>query len=113
MKPDQDPRSAAAERVQALARGPKGDKGEPGDRGMSPAQRRAFTYLALVVLVYCALLGFGLFHYVRANAQSRCASVLAEATIPLPHPITGNPSRIWEAHFEQLQAKRARDLGCR
>lgn len=110
------------ERIVALGRGDKGDrgaqgaKGDRGDRGrggMTGAQRKAFTYLALVVLVYCGLLGFGLIHYVRQNAQERCASIEQTTRIPVPHPIAGNPSRIWEARYEAIERQRARQLGCR
>ena len=51
-------------------------------------------------------------HVVQGNNQTRCASVEADATIPLPHPVAGNPSREWEAAFEAIQRARAKQLGC-
>lgn len=100
--------------------GPAGPKGDPGQRGatgrrgqgMSGPQRRAFTYLTVVVLVYCALLGVALVHYVNVNAGQRCASTEADARIPLTYPIAGNPSREWDYRFEQIAKQRARYLGC-
>lgn len=67
-------------------------------------------------LIPVALFGLSILftvHYVSANDQQRCSSLLADASIPLPHPIAGNPSREWEAAFEANAALRARQLGCR
>ena len=121
-------------------KGDAGEKGAPGPR-LPRAQRQAIVWMFLANLAFIGVLTVGLFHYTgkltdqqhvvahqqhalarqqreldeatAANSRQRCASVLAEAHIPLPHPIVGNPSRIWEAQFEALQATRARDLGCR
>ncbi len=47
-------------------------------------------------------------HLVREDNQQKCASVVADATIPLP----AGPSRTWDARFEAIQKARARQLGC-
>jgi hypothetical protein len=111
-----DPGSEAGERIQGLATGPKGERGEPG-RGLPRAVARSVAYLFFLAALF-SVASYVILHHeivvaVQGQVQQRCASVLAEAHIPLPHPITGNPSRIWEAKFEELQAQRARDLGCR
>lgn len=66
-------------------------------------------------LIPVALFGLSILftvHYVASNSQQRCSSLLADASIPLPHPIAGNPSREWESAFEKNAAARARQLGC-
>lgn len=64
-----------------------------------------FVAVTVVNLVFTAQM-------IRSNNQVRCASIQAEASIPLPQPVAGNPSRVWEAQFEALMAARARQLGC-
>jgi hypothetical protein len=100
--------------------GDKGDQGSQGERGprgrrgegMTRGTRRAIvTLFALTVAMAVASILFTV-HYVHANNQQRCTSLLADAAIPLPHPIAGNPSREWEAAFEKIAAARAHRLGC-
>jgi hypothetical protein len=77
--------------------------------------RRTLRSVAFLVLLALAVTGVNLLytaHAVNSDNQQRCASVLADATIPLPHPIAGNPSREWEAAFEANARHRARQLGC-
>ena len=73
--------------------------------------RAAAILVALFVVMTAVNLLFTA-QMIRSNTQVRCTSLMAEATIPLPQPVTGNPSREWEAHFEALQTARARHLGC-
>lgn len=96
-------------------RGQKGDTGAQGKRGepgMGRRPRRAVVYLFLLnsALIVAGFLWLG--HTVTVNAQQRCGSILADARIPLPHPIAGNPSREWEAAFEAIEQHRAAQLGC-
>ena len=49
---------------------------------------------------------------IETNLQQRCSSITQDASIPLPHPIAGNPSREWEADFEAIARNRAGQLHC-
>ena len=48
-------------------------------------------------------------HLVQAGDKDRCASVLADAAIPLPQ----GPAREWAAAFEANARARAAQLGCK
>ena len=92
--------------------GNQGNRGEPGVPGLSRPVRRA---LVVVFVLNLGLAGANLLwteHEVMGNSQQRCSSVLADATIPLPHPAAGNPGREWDAAFEANARQRARQLGC-
>lgn len=80
-----------------------------------PSISRKARSAAVLVALAAAVTGANFWftaHTVTSNNQQRCTSLQAEAAIPLPQPIAGNPSRIWEAQFEAIQAARARQLGC-
>jgi len=111
-----------SERDERLAaRGPQGQRGEQGTRGeqgergtagLSRSVRRAILFLFALNLIF-AFANFAWTAYsVNANNQARCSSVVADATIPLPHPIKANPAREWESAFEANARERARQLGC-
>ena len=92
--------------------GNQGNRGEQGAPGLSIPVRRALVFLFIlnVALAVANLLWTS--HEVMGNNQTRCGVVVAYATIPLPHPVAGNPSREWEAQFEAISRARARQLGC-
>ena len=94
-----------------------------GDGGTCPAglpvphgtvtTRRTLRSVAILVLLGLLITGANLLytaHAVQAGNQDRCASILADATIPLP--AASSPARGWEAAFEANSRDRARDLGC-
>ena len=84
--------------------------GLPVPRG-TVLTRRTLRSVAALVLLGLLVAGANLLwtaHLVRAGDRQRCASIVADATIPLP----AGPSRAWEARFEAIQAARARQLGC-
>lgn len=80
---------------------------------MPPGQRRAVIYLFTLNLLFVGLCFWGLIHYVQVNDQQRCASIAQIAAIPVPKPVAGNPSRMWESRYEAIQEARGRQLGCR
>lgn len=94
-------------------RGNQGNRGEKGPAGLSVPVRRALVYM----FVFNLLIGFGgiLFtaHAVNANNGATCASIEADARIPVPQPVAHNPSREWEAQFEAIERQRERQLGCK
>lgn len=121
--------------------GETGAPGPQGIRGLlSRAQARAVVYLFIVGALICAACLAGLLHYagkldsqqrtvaaeqreltteqhvltadVKANNQERCAILEEVVAIPVPHPVTGNPSREWESKFQAIERARARELGC-
>ena len=110
--------SPSGEGERLVARGQKGDKGDQGDAGqrgqagLSRAVRRTLVFLFVLNVVLAAANLLWTEHVVMTGNQQRCASIVADATIPLPHPIAGNPSREWEAAFEAIQRHRAHQLGC-
>lgn len=75
-------------------------------------ERRAVIFL----FVLSVLLGvFNLFwtaHEVSANNGDRCATIVQLASIPIPRPVAGNPSRVFAAHLEAIYRDRARQIGC-
>jgi hypothetical protein len=98
--------------VQQGQRGRQGEKGERGERGLPRAQRRAVIYLFLLNVLFVAACFAGLVHYVRSSEQERCASLAQIITIPIPVPVTGNPSRQAWASFEAVERRRGHQLGC-
>lgn len=48
-----------------------------------------------------------------ANIRQRCVSLEQDVSIPITHPIAGNPSREWEARFEAIDRQRAAQLRCK
>lgn len=48
-----------------------------------------------------------------ANARQRCTSLEQDVSIPITHPIAGNPSREWEARFEAIDRERVIELRCK
>ena len=88
--------------------------GLPVPRGtvLTRSALRSFAVLALLALLVTGANLLWTAHVVNSNDQQRCASVEADATIPLPEPVAGNPSRLWESRFEAIQQARARQLGC-
>ena len=108
-----------SERDERLAsRGPQGEQGETGKQGergaagLSKPVRRALVFLFVLCVLMAGSNILWTAYVVRAGNQARCASILADAHIPLPEPVAGNPSREWEAAFEAIQEARARQLGC-
>jgi hypothetical protein len=113
--------------VEKGEQGAKGDKGERGERGMPAGQRRAIIYLFVVPILIAAAALFGLIHYARqlsreqreiiqvanTNSRQRCGSIAQIVVIPIPEPTAGNPSREWEARYEQIERQRGVQLGCR
>ena len=109
--------------IMALARGPKGEQGTRGPRG--PVRTVAYLFilcflLIVVVLVYVAheqqaivAAQKAIAQESRTNNQQRCASIAQIAAIPVPQPVAGNPSRMWESRYEAIQVARGRQLGCR
>ena len=92
--------------------GNQGNRGEKGAAGLSVSVRRAVVFLFALNFLLAGAVMLWTVHEVNADNQARCAIVLADATIPLPHTVAGNPSRLWEAAFEAIQRQRARQLGC-
>jgi hypothetical protein len=92
--------------------GDRGEQGTAGAPGLSRAVRRALVFLFALNLLLAAANFLWTAHSVNSNGQQRCASVEADATIPVPQPVAGNPSRLWESRFEANARKRARQLGC-
>lgn len=112
--------------VEKGAKGDKGDKGAPG-AGMPVRQRRAIIYLFILPVLIAAIALGGLFHYAHelsrqqralvqvetSNNRERCASIGEIVSIPIPVPTAGNPSRSWEAAYEQIERHRGAQLGCK
>ncbi len=113
-----------------LIPGPKGDrgpKGDKGDRGMPPGQRRAIVYLFVLPVLIAAIALGGLAYYAHRlsveqqeiirvatlNNRVRCASIAEIVSIPIPVPTAGNPSREWDAKYEEAERARGLQLGCR
>jgi hypothetical protein len=92
--------------------GSRGEKGERGSAGLSRPVRRAILFLFVLNLLF-AFANFAWTAYsVNANNQARCATILAQVSIPVPRPVAGNPSREFEAQTEAIERRRARELGC-
>lgn len=103
---------------EAMWRPEKGDKGDEGQRGprgkqgLSRPVRRAIVFL--FVLNFLLIIAGYLFlsHTVKGNNQVRCQSIAAIVGIPVPVPLTDNPSRQWVAKYSLIQRKRGAELGC-
>jgi hypothetical protein len=98
--------------------GEAGQRGERGERGtasarLPAAQARAVVYLFLLDLLFVAACFAGLVYYVHATDQERCTTLEQIVSIPVPHPVVGNPSRQFDAHLEAIERERGRQLGCR
>lgn len=116
------------EQMMALAKGPKGDQGE---RGMPPGQRRAIVYLSMVELVLIAVAYFAISHQadVSQAAQQRTQQAaqrageeieqklcsifggIAALKPPPGNPAT-NPSRAYDQHLHVKLAEVGPALEC-
>ena len=92
--------------------GNQGERGAQGRAGLSAPVRRALVFLFVLSVVLAGANMLWTAYEVRASNQARCASVLADATIPLPRLSAGSVSREWEAVFEANARQRAKQLGC-
>ncbi len=92
--------------------GQQGERGETGAPGLSRATRRAVVFLVTLSLLLAAANMLWTAHVVNAGNQQRCASIEADATIPVPQPVAGNPSREFDAKYEAIERHRARQLHC-
>lgn len=112
------------ENMEALWRGQKGDKGDKGQRGLPQGQARAIVYLFVLCIALFLVLGVGLFHQQSVfqqrisqadahNARIRCQAIAQIVAIPVPSPVAGNPSRMWEASYEHVQRQRGIAAGCK
>jgi hypothetical protein len=95
--------------------GQQGERGEQGKVGarLPAGQARALIYLFILNILFVAACFAGLVHYVHATDQERCTTLEQIVSIPVPHPVVGNPSREWESRFETIERERGRQLGCR
>lgn len=120
-----DPRREAAERVAAIGRGPKGDTGDRGVRGLSLLQGRAVVVLFLMAVGLAAWAVFWVGHEVgRSQAdQARqgqmverklCSTLGALAALkpPAGDP-AANPARAYDQQLHATLAQLSPDLGCR
>ena len=73
---------------------------------------RSIAVLAILGFIITGINLMWTAHEVRIVNESRCSVLASYATIPLPHPVVGNPSIEWEAAFEHIARQRAKDLGC-
>ena len=92
-------------------RGPQGEQGKRGKQGaagLSRPVRRALVFLFTLSVAMAAANMLWTAYLVREANQARCASVVADATIPLPH----DAAREWDAAFEAIARQRARELHC-
>lgn len=94
--------------------GPPGRQGERGPRGdpVPRAMVRAFIFFTLLNLGLIFVGFLGLAHYVNANSRARCDSLLAQISIPIPTPVAGHESRLYEEAVRKVNISRARHLGC-
>jgi hypothetical protein len=86
------------------------------------SDRRAQAVLVLFSLVLCLTVAGGvwLWHQQQAinrvqmiASANRCADLGKLASIPVPVPIAGNPSREFAAAEETIWRQRAHQLGCK
>jgi hypothetical protein len=91
--------------------------------GLSPALRRALTWLFAVLFALVALAFAGLYlqqrqsqeaiaRVARVADEQRCGALVQQVAIPVPVPTAGNPSRAWVARFSQIERQRGAELGC-
>jgi hypothetical protein len=109
---EQGPRGVQGVQGAQGNQGNQGNRGEQGTAGLSTSVRRAILFLFALNVLLAGANMLWTAHSVSTGNQQRCASIEADATIPLPHPIAGNPSREWEAAFEANAQARARQLHC-
>ena len=83
-----------------------------GDDPVSVPVRRALVFLFALNILLAGANVLWTAHVVNVASQARCASVEADATIPLPRPGASSPARDWESAFEADARARARQLGC-
>ncbi len=96
-------------------KGDKGDRGEQGKRGepgLSMPVRRALVFMFVFMLVLSGVNLWWTAHAIQANNHSRCASLEADASIPVPQPVARNPSREFDARLEAIDRRRLRMDGC-
>ena len=90
------------------SQGEQGERGERGLAGLSVPVRRALVFLFVLNVGLAASNLLWTAHEVQAGNRSRCSTVVADATIPLPP----GPAREWEAAFEAIARQRAQQLHC-
>lgn len=113
MSAEEDPRRAAVERIVALGKGPKGDTGEQGERGLSLVQGRSVVVLFVIAVGVAAFAVFWVSHAVNANNRKFC-SVVTTLTVPVPRPAdpAANPSREHAYTAYVRVSELGRSLGC-
>jgi Collagen triple helix repeat (20 copies) len=94
------------------AQGKRGAQGEHGVAGLSRPVRRALVFLFVLCVALAAANMLWTAHAVNADNQQQCASLEAVARIPVPQPVAGNPSRLWDSRYEAIERQRARQLHC-
>lgn len=119
------------ERMVSLARGPKGEQGARGERGLSRLQGRAVVVLFLLAALFSASGWFWQAHQAREAtaaqhaeqvAQQRqgaaieaklCTSLARLAALkPPPGDPAANPSRAFEDEQHAVLAQLGPDVGC-
>lgn len=93
--------------------GPRGEKGDQGEAGVPRRTRRSivilFAVAALVAIAGLARAGIDQ----SAAARIRCESLAQIVAIPVPVPVTDNPSREWVYRYVMIQRRRGEQLGCK
>ncbi|HEY6493313.1 MAG TPA: hypothetical protein VIZ43_08580 [Trebonia sp.] len=119
--------------AEAQWRGQRGAKGDTGQPGLSPSVRRGLVGLFALCAVLAAIAALS---QVRADiklnrqqqaisrqqreidaqdrkaARIRCGSIEQIVSIPIPVPVTDNPSRQWVLRYAEIQRNRGMKLGC-
>ena len=80
--------------------------------GLGNPARRALVFLFALNILLAGANVLWTAHVVNVGNQARCASVMGDATIPLPQQSPSSPARAWESAFEANAQARARQLGC-
>ena len=103
--------------VEARWRGERGAKGDKGERGLtgglSAKVQRALLFLFLLPSLIAVIAVYGVIRQDQASSRVRCESLAQVVSIPVPVPVTDNPSREWVARYSQIQRQRGEQLGCR
>ena len=94
------------------AQGKRGAQGEHGVAGLSRPVRRALVFLFVLCVALAGANMLWTAHVVQGNSQQMCSSLEAVARIPVPQPVAGNPSRLWDSRYEAIERTRARQLRC-
>ena len=108
------------------ARGQKGDKGEQGERGEQGMSARVRYSLVMLFALGVALALFALVGVIVQTrrferdqtaqnahaARVRCEAITEILRIPIPAPVTDNPSREWVYRYVLIQRMRGERLGC-